>query len=413
MQRRLVIYRPQAVHIPEGTKVQRTFDGFDLSEAELALCDRSTIFSDVFLSSRGDELLCIGPPFANLGRPERVLLQGRAKSFTVVGPRQGRPRCSFLRVRLRAADRRSMRGATVDLRVTFRDFEVAIPFRPGGLPTQEPIVSLTLATMQKDNDVQWLRDWCAWHHRVHGVGRVIFYDNGSKDAPDLYADLFRRTDGFDLVVVHWDYPYGPWKPQQLHYAQTVALNHCRLAFGRQTRWCINLDVDEYLYNASGEILERYLARSGHPVASLASYDVPMLVDKNPGRCFDSPWRSKVTARNRKYAYQPSDALFNEVHHVVPPTRTPGVQRAVQLLRAFRMEKAAGSVLAFAGSTLGKAKRLFSAPKYAGVAGHGGRRQVGQRKRSTRVVLLSLSGPEHGLEEPETCRSGGPGESPSG
>ena len=73
----------------------------------------------------------------------------------------------------------------------------------------------------------------AWHHRMHGVGRFVIYDNASADRDDVYAELARRVDcrpGTTRVrrsLSSWDYPYGPPRPLELKFTQTVALNHCR------------------------------------------------------------------------------------------------------------------------------------------------------------------------------------------
>ena len=141
-----------------------------------------------------------------------------------------------------------------------------------------PHVALTLSTVQKDNELQWLDDWCTWHHRVHGVGRFAFYDNGSADRDAVYdavyAELARRVKGPELIVVAWDYPYGPALQHGLKFAHTVALNHCRLLFGPYADWCVNLDVDEYLFNTGSAPLASYLGRLRKPQVYLPSPGTP-------------------------------------------------------------------------------------------------------------------------------------------
>ena len=98
------------------------------------------------------------------------------------GPR----RVSILRV-LGTSDVDSADNPDVDLQVDFpaHSGSTSRSVCPSGMPPR-PHVALTLATVQKDNELQWLDDWCAWHHRVHGVGRFVIYDNGSADRDAVY-----------------------------------------------------------------------------------------------------------------------------------------------------------------------------------------------------------------------------------
>ena len=316
----LTKYTPQAVFVPTGVRVERSFAGYEISDEIRALCDRTTIFCDVFRPANRNEVVCIGPPFSDFGRPHAVRLLGRRRRFVVEERSREPRRASILRV-LGTSDVSSADNPDVDLQVDFPEFGVDVQVRLPRVVPPPPHVALTLATVQKDNELQWLDDWCAWHHRVHGVGRFVIYDNGSADRDDVYAELARRLKGPELIVVDWDYPYGPPKPHGLKFAQTVALNHCRLLFGPYTDWCINLDVDEYLFNAGSQSLASYLGRMPKPHVYLPSYIVPMAVDNSPRRCFDSPFRSaNLEFKRGKYVYRVAGTAFNDVHGVVPRKR---------------------------------------------------------------------------------------------
>lgn len=335
---------PQGVSIPDSVVVERTFDG-DPGKEALPNFDRRTVFCDIFLSERRDQLLCIGPPLLNLGKPQAVMLRGAARRFAVEDPPipEPRRRMSLVRIALKTGDARAMETGTVTLQVRFREFCLDFPVTHVAAVARKP-VSLTLSTLQKDNDPQWLADWCRWHHRAHGVERVVFYDNGSRDAHEVYATLARYSEGFELVVVHWRYLYGPAKPCHLHYAQTVALNHCRLMFGPLTRWCINLDVDEYLYSNGGRARGPVLDAVAGPAITLPSYIVPAVAGESEGRCFDSPWRARdiKAVRGRKYIYRPQAPRFSDNHEFVPRSigyrgKTWLVKALVKAFAAFGLE----------------------------------------------------------------------------
>ena len=332
---KLATYSPQGVRIPDDVDVERTFDG-DPGKEALPSFDRRTVFCDIFLSHRRDQLLCIGPPLLNLGMPESVVLRGGTRRFAVENPPVPMPsrRMSLLRIGLEAGDHRAMETGTVELLVRFPEFRLDVPVAHRAVAPWKP-VSLTLSTQQKDNDRQWLRDWCAWHHRAHGVERVVFYDNGSRDADEVYAELARRSADFELVVVPWNYPYGPARRWSCKYAQSTALNHCRLMFGPLTRWCINLDVDEYLYSNGRRPLVSVLDRAAGAAVHLPSYIVPAVAGASGGRCFDSPWRSRdiETVRGRKHIYRPEAVRFSDIHDFVP--KSIGYRAKVCLVNALR------------------------------------------------------------------------------
>ena len=284
----------------------------------------------------------MGPPFWNLGRPVAISAHGSPVEFTV--EELDTP---LVRPRSIAADRRlsitrvlldeNCRGRTIDLRFRFRDFRVNAVCRPVPLMgTTCERADLTLSTLQKDNDVQWIRDWCVWHHRVHGVSRIVIYDNNSANVDDVRENLSRLA-GPELVLVRWNFPYGPYSPQSrklpspLHFAQTGALNHCRMVFGGCTDWCVNLDVDEYLYNGGDAPLLQHLRDRKYrnrSVVYLRFYTVPMTQDVTPRRCFDSPLRSRALAGGpMKYICRPEKTEVNGIHRLTPTTRWRALRAA--------------------------------------------------------------------------------------
>ena len=331
------MYAPLAVRLPDGAGVERSYAGLGLGPGELALCDRRTVFSDVFASADGRELICIGPPWDEFGPPLAVAVDGRARTFRAEVPTEfDIRRAALLRVALAA----SARGV-VEVRVEFARFAVAATVDlDAQLPWRLRRVALTLAAVQKDNPLAWLRDWCLWHRRAHGFERVVVYDNGSRDADVVHARLGAAAArfGMELIVVRWGFPYGPPRRFAANLAQTVAFNHCRLRFGGATRWCVNLDVDEYLYNASDRPLEACLASAARDgIAYLPQYRVPCASAGATERCFASPRREIRLQRRagRKVAYRPPLTRWNEVHSAAPvrrslPNRVAG--RAVAALR---------------------------------------------------------------------------------
>ena len=50
-------------------------------------------------------------------------------------------------------------------------------------------VLLTLSTVQKNNKLKWIKDWIEYYKEVHGVDRVILYDNASEYQSTLEQEL--------------------------------------------------------------------------------------------------------------------------------------------------------------------------------------------------------------------------------
>ena len=351
-------YVPRPVFIPRSVGVERSVPR-TLSAAARALCDRRTIFYDVVPASDPGELVCIGPPLFNLGAPVAIAAQGKTADFTVETPPKDK-RVSMTRVRLGG----ERNDSTIHLRFSFRRFHVETVYAPVRLATSLRRVDSTLAAIQRNNDVQWIRDWCTWHHRVHHVERIVIYDNDSENFDDVATNL-AALSGPELVLVRWNFPYGPPDIYSQDFAQTGFLNHCRLVFGGASAWCINLDVDEYLYSSSGDPLSCYLRDRRYrrrQVFYLRSYVVPMTTDREPRRCYDSPWRPRAFHdRARKYIYQPHEARFNRVHRLDrrlgPPPAGAAAGSASRWIRSARSFRAGRFLLR---ATLAALKRLRNA-----------------------------------------------------
>jgi len=161
------------------------------------------------------------------------------------------------------------RELTIQLSFRFNLFEQTVEVSRNHPPARENGESLlTLVTMQRDNPLQWIRDWMRWHSRMHGVGRLILYDNGSREyGHEELIDILEGEEGdfqenFQTVLVNWDFDYG-WHHNNCHrglWAQLAALNHCYLKYG-DCGWLLNLDIDEYLVAEDETRLRDYLRQT--------------------------------------------------------------------------------------------------------------------------------------------------------
>ena len=126
----------------------------------------------------------------------------------------------------------------------------------------------TLLLMNKNNDLEWIRDHIKWHMAHHGLEAVMIMDNNSdRYKSDNLIPCLKDTGLKQVALLKLPFTYGafgitPFRFREL-YLQTSAYNISRLRFLQQARAVLSCDVDELLSPGPGSIFERALAsRSG-------------------------------------------------------------------------------------------------------------------------------------------------------
>lgn len=68
-----------------------------------------------------------------------------------------------------------------------------------------------LFTLSRNNDIDWIKDWMRWHHRMHGADGLILADNSSElYSPEELRDALSSVEGFQsVVIVPANFPFGP------------------------------------------------------------------------------------------------------------------------------------------------------------------------------------------------------------
>ncbi|WP_138468695.1 hypothetical protein [Poseidonocella sp. HB161398] len=108
-----------------------------------------------------------------------------------------------------------------------------------------------VVTMNRDNEIGWIRDWLGHLVRSHGLEAAVIYDNGSTAyAPETLAAEIAAVPGLKATaVLKADYPYGPRdsgkgfevRPK---FLQPALLNLARTDVLRSARAVLNADIDE-------------------------------------------------------------------------------------------------------------------------------------------------------------------------
>jgi len=255
------MYQPQSIVLPKEIPIHRTFpfkspnqiDWFD-----------DIIFYDVFYKHDNSSIICIGPPLLNLEgvlELQEILCNGKQLRYSYA---------KFLRDHSLIVIKvpRSLRNElTVQLSFRFNLFETVVEISRNHPPVREDRNSfLTLVAIQKDNPLEWIKDWMHWHNRMHGVRQLVLYDNGSrKYGHDELVDTLHGEEG-DLqnVLVNWDFPWtwDGWNRKALWdpWPQIAAMNHCYFKYG-DCGWLLSLDIDEYLVAEDATSLRDYIRQT--------------------------------------------------------------------------------------------------------------------------------------------------------
>ena len=326
----VLIYRPTPVLIPENSACRRDFlsrqsmvDNAPLAEADYREYDSRTIFYDVFRCDDDHKVVAIGPPPVNL-RNELEKLRITCGGRMLPHRKREYRRLCVLEL---TCDQTTNAEKNLPLRFSFPSFDVEIEVPPPPLPSPAEAPHLGLMTLQRNNPLPWILDWCRWHHRLHGVSRLVLYDNASDNRDDLAAALARMDETVDIVLVDWPFPYGPrWSPKN-QFCQTGAQNHYRLRFGSADAWCLNLDIDECLVVSGKKTFKQYLHDcEGNGIAEVLfdSFIVPPYQGQPAiaNRRVSSYWFRNRERRGwaLKFAFKPRHIEYVGPHMAYPKNR---------------------------------------------------------------------------------------------
>ena len=331
-------YQPTPIFIPETSELSRVFvadesttDSLPLSAADYREYDSKTVFYDVFRCDRDRKVIAIGPPPVNLQEEISYLKVTWGRRHLSHTRRQYLNLCV---IEIVLGDE-LVRGADLILRLCFLSFEVIVRVPPSAVVQSASASGIALLTLQKNNPIVWITDWCRWHHRLHGVTCIVLYDNGSSNSRELERALTDISKDLDVILVTWSFPYGPGRSSKNRFLGTGSRNHYRLLFGPLHSWCLSMDVDEYLVVRGASTLRQYLSGCDRKAVSGVVFDL-FFVPPYVGQPEMSNRRAGLHSfRNRsprgkylKYIFKPAEIEYNRTHVVYPR------KRLFEILRPF-------------------------------------------------------------------------------
>lgn len=128
--------------------------------------------------------------------------------------------------------------------------------------------------MNRNNDLAWIREWAAFHQRLHGTDTVILFDNGSTAyaVGDLLETL-RSVPGLAHVAVPvWPQPFGRTdpavrlNPYWAHFPQIASMSAVLRRYGAGAAGILNADIDELVAAPQGRSIYEVAAGLKHGLA---------------------------------------------------------------------------------------------------------------------------------------------------
>ncbi len=209
----------------------------------LAAFDADTAFYDCFRHVDGTRVLLAGPP------PIGIETAFRNARFTAL------PSRSALAARFHTSlsvmlTELVVPEASTSIEVRFDTGKVELPIRPN----LSPVLAgrRLLFSMNRNNDLAWIREWAAFHARTHGTDAVVLFDNGSTrySAGDI-AETLRGVAGLAQVAVPvWPQKFGRTDPAVrpdpywAHFAQIASMSVVLRRYGALGAGLLNCDIDE-------------------------------------------------------------------------------------------------------------------------------------------------------------------------
>jgi hypothetical protein len=277
-------------------------NGSILDPGDIEQYDNDTVVYDVFFDIMNRSLYTVGPPFLNL---QRIL-------FPITCRINNGKRKHLLQVeeyfdRNIAIGRISLQNLSLyDENVIEFDFNNRFQWNDIIKLNRFQIKPIILTTIQRDNRIQWIKEWIEFYSYNYNIDQVIIYDNNSSNRDDLKSIVDAR-----LTIIEWDFKYGPTRSHANQFCQLGSLNHCRLKFGANNI-IMNFDIDELLYLKKPG-LQKYINR--YNLMLFDGYRVPFIKPISEDYSYaDFLFRdSEPQQGGRKYFYNSSNVIANNIH----------------------------------------------------------------------------------------------------
>lgn len=277
-------------------------DEVELEAYDLKQYDYDTIFYDIFFDVRNRFLYTVGPPFLNLQKylfPITCQINNDKKKHLLNLQEYFNNRIVIGKISLKNLN-------LYDENIIDFDFNRRFQWSGKIELNRHEVKPIILTTIQKDNRIRWIKEWIEFYSQNYNIDQTIIYDNNSSNRDDL-----RKISNKNLLIVAWDFKYGPIRSHNNQYCQLGSLNHCRLKFGSNNT-IMNFDIDELLYLRNPK-LEKYIKK--YNLTLFNAYRVPFIKPISEDYSYkDFSFRDRYPQEGgRKYFYNPGNVIVNNIH----------------------------------------------------------------------------------------------------
>ena len=209
----MYVYIPNSITLSNNSRWKRVIPDIEkYNQSQLDKLDTNTVFYDIFLDRSRKRLLGVGPRLFNLKNdifPLTLFVNNKQVKYRLVQIK------NLVFIESNQFSKSLSETVKVDLR--FKSFERTVKInwkRDEYFLSKSDKLLLTISTLQKNNNIQWISDWILWHRRLYNVRRVVLYDNGSFNQKELVenrrppqrqqqttAFRTRSTDNFSALEV--------------------------------------------------------------------------------------------------------------------------------------------------------------------------------------------------------------------
>lgn len=135
---------------------------------------------------------------------------------------------------------------------------------------------IVIGTLQKNNPIEWIKQWINYHNRNLGISNFLIYDNNSTIYTPAELEASLNSDKITVKVVNYTVPYGPqgfdcdyYNTWDSDYAQSVMFEHAKRRYLSNAKLFINADIDELLCIPNNDINAIVNLINSNDVAGLA------------------------------------------------------------------------------------------------------------------------------------------------
>lgn len=224
------------------------------------LFDYNTLFSDIFMTDNGIELL--GPPLFNLQpifEKARIFLDG----IEYVGEKTIESIHRKCRITI------PINYEVRSIKLIYENFIFNKLIQPNHYHIFEDCN--VLVTQSRNNPIEWIIYWIMHHINHHRIDSVIIYDNNSTlyTVGDLKQKLSKISGLKNICIIDWDIPYGVTGGQKSiwdsDFGQYQSWEHAYNRFLKKANCVIIGDIDELTLHSSGMAIPDILESLEIPV----------------------------------------------------------------------------------------------------------------------------------------------------